>query len=446
MILPNGPQTPRVLRMMKFVARPLDYLEDYYRRYGDFIRIGKSETPLVYVNHPAAIEKIFSASSEQFKTGNAGGVLLFLLGDNSVLMVDGERHQRQRKLLMPPFHGERLKTYSQLICEITKQVMSQVKIGEPFRVRALMQDITLRVILKAVFGLTEGERYEKLRHLLSEMMESIGSPLAATLIFFPILRQDWGNWSPWGRFLRYKQQADEMIYAEIRERKQKNDFSGDDILTLLMSARDEAGEPMSETELRDELMTLLIAGHETTASSLTWALYWTHYLPEVKDKLKFELENLGENPDPGEIAKLPYLTAVCNESLRIYPVTITSGVRVLKQPLELGGYSFEPGTVLFPCTYLVHQREDIYPEPKKFKPERFLQRQFSPYEFFPFGGGHRRCIGSAMATLEMKLVLATILSDWQLKLPNNKAYKPVRRGLTLSPPAQLSLVAVNHIK
>ncbi|MGB3191143.1 MAG: cytochrome P450 [Limnoraphis sp.] len=445
MTLPNGPQTPRVLRMMKFVARPLDYLEDYYRRYGDFIRIGKSATPLVYVNHPAAIEKIFTAGSEQFRTGNAGGVLLFLLGDNSVLMVDGERHERQRKLLMPPFHGERLKTYNQLICEITKEVMSQVKIGQPFRVRTLMQDITLRVILKAVFGLTEGERYEQLRHLLSAMMESIGSPLAATLMFFPSLRQDWGEWSPWGRFLRYKQQADEMIYAEIRERKQKNDFDGDDILTLLMSARDETGKPMNETELRDELVTLLIAGHETTASSLTWALYWTHYLPEFKDKLCFELANLGENPHLSEIARLPYLTAVCNETLRIYPVTLTSGVRVLKKPLELGGYSFETGTVLFPCTYLVHQREDIYPEPKKFKPERFLQRQFSPYEFFPFGGGHRRCIGSAMATLEMKIALATILSDWQLKLPHHKAYKPVRRGLTLSPPAQLSLVAVNRL-
>ncbi len=445
MTLPDGPQTPRVLRMIKFVARPLDYLENYYQRYGDFIRIGNSETPLIYVNHPDAIEQIFTANSEQFKTGNGGGILLFLLGDSSVFIVDGERHSRQRKLLMPPFHGDRLRTYSQLICEITQAVMSQVKIGQPFRVRSLMQDITLRVILKAVFGLTEGERYQQLRYLLSEMMESIGSPLAASLIFFPILRQDWGNWSPWGRFLRYKQQADEIIYAEIRERKQNNNFSGDDILTLLMSARDEAGEAMSEQELRDELMTLLIAGHETTASSLTWALYWTHYLPEVQDKLRFELANLGENPDLNEITKIPYLTAVCNETLRIYPVTLTSGVRVLKQPLELGGYALKPGTVLFPCTYLVHQREDIYPEPKQFKPERFLQRQFSPYEFFPFGGGHRRCIGSAMAMLEMKLVLATMLSGLELKLPQNKAYKPVRRGLTLSPPAELSLVALKPL-
>ncbi|MDY7021385.1 MAG: cytochrome P450, partial [Cyanobacteriota bacterium] len=299
--------------------------------------------------------------------------------------------------------------------------------------------------LKAVFGLTEGERYDKLRYLLSSMMESIGSPLAATLVFFPILRQDWGNWSPWGRFVRYKQQADEMIYAEIRDRKQQNNLDGDDILTLLMSARDEAGEPMSEQELRDELMTLLIAGHETTASALTWAFYWVHYLPEVQDKLRFELTSLGENTDLGEIIKLPYLTAVCNETLRIYPITLTSGVRVLRKPLEIDKYSFKPGTVFFPCTYLVHQREDLYPEPKKFKPERFLQRQFSPYEFFPFGGGHRRCIGSAMATLEMKLVLATILSDWQLKLPHHKAYKPVRRGLTMSPPAELSLVALKRL-
>lgn len=199
-----------------------------------------------------------------------------------------------------------------------------------------------------------------------------------------------------------------------------------------MSAVDEAGQPMTDEELRDELMTLLVAGHETTASALTWALYWIHHLPDVHDKLLYELNTLSDNADPSAISRLPYLTAVCQETLRIYPITLTTFVRVLKSPLELMGYEFEAGTALVPCVYLTHQREDLYPEPKRFKPERFLERQFSPYEYFPFGGGNRRCIGIALAQLEMKLVLATIVSRFQLALTDSRPVKPVRRGLTIA--------------
>jgi cytochrome P450 len=201
-----------------------------------------------------------------------------------------------------------------------------------------------------------------------------------------------------------------------------------------MSARDEAGEPMTDVELRDELMTLLAAGHETTASALTWALYWIHKLPEVREKLLQELDSLGDNPNPSSIARLPYLSAVCSETLRIYPVALITFSRRVKVPLPLMGYEFEPGTLLTGCIYLTHQREDLYPEPKRFKPERFLERQFSPFEYLPFGGGSRRCVGAAFAVFEMKLVLATILQDKQLALADNRQVKPVRRGLTSTPP------------
>jgi cytochrome P450 family 110 len=440
MTLPPGPQTPRYLRTLKLIFRPIAYLDDYGRRYGDFFRVGSAKTPFVYVNHPQAIQAIFTASPDTFDTAQGDGFLRLLLGDNSLLFLDGDRHQHQRRLLMPPFHGDRLRAYSQLICDITQQVTQQWEIGKSFNVRAAMQEITLRTILKAVFGLNEGDRFEQLRQLLSSMLDSITSPLSSSLIFFRSLQKDWGAWSPWGRFLRKKQEIDELIYAEIRERRSQDQL-GEDILSLLLSARDEAGEAMSDRELRDELMTLLLAGHETTASALSWALYWIHYLPEVEDKLRSELSYLGATPDPNTLARLPYLTAVCQETLRIYPIALITFVRRLKVPLKLMDYQLEPGTFLAPCIYLVHQREDLYPEPKQFKPERFITRQFSPYEYFPFGGGNRRCIGMALAMLEMKLVLATILRHFQLSLTHSNPAKPVRRGLTVAPPSNLRMVA-----
>lgn len=440
MVLPPGPQTPVILRTLKLIFRPIAYMDDYGRQYGDFFRVGSPERPFIYVNHPQAIQTIFTASPETFDTSQGQGFLRLLLGDNSLLFLESDRHQRQRRLLMPPFHGDRVRVYSQLICDITEKVTQRWQLGQSFNVRASMQEITLRVILQAVFGLHAGERYDRLRQILSSMLDSLGSPLSSSLLFFRFLQQDWGSWSAWGRFLRGKQEIDELLYAEIRERRSQNQAS-DDILSLLLAARDEAGEPMSDLELRDELMTLLLAGHETTASALCWALYWIHALPEVRDKLRSELSGLGDNTDPNAIARLPYLTAVCQETLRIYPIALIAFVRRLKVPLELMDYRFEPGTAIAPCIYLVHRREDLYPNPHQFKPERFLERQFSPYEYLPFGGGSRRCIGMALAMMEMKLVLATILSNFQLELTNSRPLKPVRRGVTVAPPSSLRMVA-----
>jgi unspecific monooxygenase len=208
----------------------------------------------------------------------------------------------------------------------------------------------------------------------------------------------------------------------------------------MMAARDEAGEPMTDVELRDELITLLVAGHETTATALAWAFYWIHHLPQVREKLLQELDTLGDNPDPNTIFRLPYLNAVCSETLRLYPVAMLALNRVVKSPIQIGGYQFEPGILLIPCIHLTHQREDLYPEPKQFKPERFLERQFAPYEYVPFGGGNRRCIGMAFALFEMKLVLATVLSRWQLELTDSKPVQPVRSGALLRPEGGVRMV------
>jgi cytochrome P450 len=247
------------------------------------------------------------------------------------------------------------------------------------------------------------------------------------------LQQDWGSWSPWGRMNQQRRKIDDLIYAEIEERRLQPDASRTDILSLMMAARDENGQPMTDEELRDELMTLLFAGHESTATALAWAFYWIHHLPSVRQKLLQELDSLGENPDPMEISRLPYLSAICQETLRIYPVGTQTFARQVLTPVELMGHQLEPGTAVFASIYLTHRREDLYPEPLQFKPERFLERQFSPYEYLPFGGGSRRCIGLALAQLEMKLVLATILRDFDLVLAQKKPVQAKRRGVTLAP-------------
>jgi len=448
MKLPDGPSDPLLIRRLRtfhWILRPLEVLENLTKRYGETFVVSKNTSPLVvYFSNPKAIQQIFTADPELFEIGSGNDILLPLLGEHSMILLDSDRHQRQRRLLMPPFHGDRMRTYGQLICNITNQVMSQWRIGKPFVVRASMQEISLRVILSAIFGLHEGERFDQLRQLLTSMLDSLSSPLSSTLLFFPSLQKDWGPLSPWGRFLHLKQQVDQLIYAEIQARREQADSNRDDILTLLLGARDQAGQPMTNEELRDELLTLLFAGHETTASALAWALYWIDHLPEVQDKLLYELNTLPPDTDPSAIARLPYLSAVCSETLRIYPIALTPFPRILKSPMEIMDYQLEPGTILLLSTYLTHQREDIYPEPKQFKPERFLQRQFSPYEFLPFGGSNRRCIGLAFAQFEMKLVLATILSQYELKLASNRPIKPTRRGLTLAPPGNMRMVVTQH--
>lgn len=441
----NGPfKTPFWLRRLwglRFLFRPLETLEARTQTYGDDYRVTppESKPALVYFSSPEALEAVFTAKPEQLSAGRGNQILRVLLGEHGIVLLEGEAHQRQRQLLMPPFHGDRMRSYAQVIQETTEQVMSQWRIGTTFAVRPAMQSISLQVILKAVFGLDGGQRYEQLRQALSQMLDGFGSPIGAMFLFYRFLQKDWGAWSPWGRFLRLQQQVDALLYTEIADRRSQLDANRTDILALLMAARDPQGQPLSDIELRDELITLLFAGHETTASALSWALYWITHLPEVHTKLLSEMDALKANPDPTMIARLPYLSAVCQETLRLYPIAIGAFPRVVSQPMEVAGYWLEPGTVIMPSIYLAHRRSAVYPEPKQFRPERFLERQFSPYEFLPFGGGNRRCIGSAFALFEMKLVLFQLLSNLEIGIVNSKPIQPIRRGLTVAPSDRLRM-------
>ncbi|MDF5708586.1 MAG: cytochrome P450 [Nostoc sp. S4] len=446
MKLPNGPQMPAISQMVRWIANPMSFMEACAKSYGEIftLRLDKNLPPIVIVSNPQAQQQILTNDTKELAApGDLNQIFESLLGKHSVITISGAEHQRQRQLLMPPFHGERMRNYSQVITDVTEQVISQYPIGKPFNIRSVTQAITLRVIMQAVFGLHEGTRAEKLQHFLGDLLEKGSSRLIVALLYFPALQRDFGPINFWGKQLRRQQEADQLIYEEIRERREQPDSSRTDILSLLMAARDETGQSMTDEELRDELMTLLVAGHETTATALAWAFYWIHKLPSVRQKLLQELDSLGNNPDPSTIFKLPYLNAVCCETLRIYPVGILTFPRVVRTPFWLGNYKLEPDTIILGSIYLTHYREDIYPQPQLFKPERFLERQFSAYEYLPFGGGTRRCIGLAFAQLEMKLALAKILTSRELKLISNREVRPKRRGLVTGPDRPIEMVVTS---
>ena len=421
---------------LTWIIDPVKFLETVARQHPDLCEVktvgfGKE---YILVNHPEAIKEILSSNRQKlFASSKNNSILSPVVGDRSVMLLEGDPHRQRRKLLLPPFHGERMATYSRSIVELTNEVFGGLSAGETFTARDLAQDISLQTILRVVYGMSEGERARELKPSISEMADVFRSPLTSAILFFPQLQQDWGSWSPWGYFMKVRRAIDKLIYAEISHRREQDDIHGEDILSMLMSARDEAGQPMSDNELRDELLSLMFAGHETTATAISWALYWVHHLPEVKTKLLEEIASLGASPDPMAIAKLPYLDAVCKETLRIHPVAMLTFARVVQQPMQLLGYDLEPGKVLMGNIFSVHRREDIYPDAKQFKPERFLEREFTGGEFIPFGGGARRCIGEALAKFELKLVLATVVSGYQLTLVGDSPEKPQRRGVTLSP-------------
>jgi cytochrome P450 family 110 len=427
---------PAVLQRLQWILDPISYLENNHRQHPDLFRadgIGFGED-IVITSHPQVMQHILMNDRKLFSApGDLNLILEPLIGDASVITIEGDRHKRRRQLIMPSFHGDRLAVYGDSICKLTHNVCDQLTIGDVFSARKVTQAISLQVIFEVVLGLSEGERNHQIKQLLTGMADRFGSPLASALLFLKVLQQDWGPRSPWGYFLRLRQQLDELIYAELKDRRTHPNENRTDILSLMMATHDENGQPMSDQELRDELMTLLFAGHETTATAMAWALYWLHQHPEIKATVLQELSSLGSDVTPTAITKLPYLTAVCQETLRRSPVAMLTFPRKAQESVEFLDYYFPSGTIFMGCMYLTLQREDLYPNPKEFKPERFLERKYSPFEFIPFGNGARRCVGEALALYEMKLVIATILANYQLEVADSRPETPRRRGVTLAP-------------
>ncbi|NMG20297.1 cytochrome P450 [Brasilonema bromeliae] len=440
MNLPAGPKTPYRLAIQQFLADPFGYVDGICKRYGDIFTIMSGSTPIIYVSNPSGIKQILTNTKEITASGALNRDFALTTGNQGILQLDGLRHKHRRKLLMQAFHGERMQACGRRICELTEKIISQQAIAKPFIAYPIIEDITLRVGIEVVMGLREGERYDKIKHLFVSVLKYGQSPLFQFATKLPFGQRDLGRWSPWGYRLYLRRELFGLLYAEVQERRKQADTSCANILSDLIFAHDETGELLSDEEVRDLLLSPIFAAQDASATALAWSLYWIHRFPTIRERLLEELDRLGENPEITSIVALPYLNAVCCEVLRIYPTQLFTFPRLVESPVEIMGYELSPGTVLIGNIYSTHQREDLYPEPKEFKPERFLERQYSNYEFLPFGGGARSCIGGAFALFEMKLVLATILSRYQLALVDNRPEKPKFGGLICYPKSGVKMV------
>jgi cytochrome P450 len=417
---PPRSRAPAVIQLIRFGRNPLKWFVRLHRRYGDVFSVsfpwfGR----VVYVAEPSLVKQVFSGDSRQFHAGEANATVLEpAVGPNSVLTLDEDEHIRQRKLLLPPFHGERVRRYGQLIRETTAREIDGWPVGEPFALRPRMQRITLDVILRAVFGVRDPARFTTAQTLVDDF-----SRLSHPIILMPVLRRRFGRFSPLARFQRARDALDAFIYEEIAIRRGEADvLERDDVLSLLLQAKHEDGASMSDRELRDELVTVIGAGHETTATALAWAVERLVRTPRVLDRLRDSIA-AGEED---------YLWAVIRETLRTRPV-ITDVARKLTAQAEIGGYGVPSGTLVLPAIMAVHYREDLYPRPFEFRPERFLEGQGEGYAWIPFGGGVRRCIGAAFAQYEMRIALREIFERADLRAVDQRPEDMRPRNVTLAP-------------
>ena len=430
MAMPPGPTfIPPMVAALPWLYRPHQMLELYARHYPDAFtyRLPRLGHGAVFF-HPDAVKEIFSLGPDEAHAGKINSILGPLLGHYSLIVLDGAEHLRQRKLLLPPLHGERMASYGERMVRVTEDAIRSWPDAGKFPVHPRLQQIALEIILRVIFGVEDGENMALMHARVAAILDIGANPL----LLFEGLQKDLGPFSPWGKFKRLVAEFDAMIYDLMRRRRESKDKK-DDILSLLLEARDENGHPMRDLELRDELVTLLVAGHETTATALAWALRWLLDSPSLVSRLQADLENEGAltNLEPDRIARAPLLDAVVRETLRLQPVVPMVG-RELQKPARIGGFDLDAGTPVIASIYLVQRRPDLYPDPSRFDPDRFLRRKFGPNEWLPFGGGIRRCIGMAFALYEMKMVLATILARTVLRLPRFSNVREVRRSITIS--------------
>jgi cytochrome P450 len=415
-----GPRLPRVLQSWLGVVRPVESRLALRKRYGAVFRSNDLLVGQVFhIADRGLIEQMFKWKPSEYSVGEPRQVMEPVTGASSILLLDEERHMRMRKLMLPPFHGESIARYAEVIAEITNREIDHWRPGDTIRTRAVAQTITMEVIIRAVFGITDPIRVAELKRLLPRL-SSINP-----IIGLEFMQRDLGPRSPWGRFIRDRGRVDERLYEEIRRRRREPaGDTADDILALLLSARDEDGSPLTDRELRDELVTILLAGHETTATSIGWAFERLLRTPAARERLAAEVK-AGQSSD--------YMDAVIKETLRVRPV-VTEVFRAPTRPTQLGGFAFEPGAQLAASILLVQYDPELYPPDQHvFRPERFLDGAPEPYTWVPFGGGVRRCIGAAFAQLEMKIVLSTILARAQLRPSRIRSEKARFRGVTVLP-------------
>jgi cytochrome P450 len=420
-MLPPEPKSSPLVQTLRWSFRPLPFLQECREKYGDSfsVKFLSFERPMVMISDPAAIKALYTERSHGLPPGREI-ILTPIVGPRSVLVTEGADHLAHRKLMLPAFHGERMRSYEPIVSELVDAEIDSWPLGEEFAIHPHMQAMTLEVILRVVFGIAEGPRLEQLRVVLTKVLEETASPFTQLI---GLAARRFGGRGPWAKFEAQLKAVDELLYAEIAEHRKRDDLEErGDILSVLMQARFEDGSAMGDEDLRDQLMTLLLAGHETTATALAWTFDLLLRHPR-------ELARLRESLEAGED---DYLRATISESLRLRPVVPLAGRR-LSVDLEADGLTLPAGTDVTPAIWLAHTRADVYPEPFAFRPERFLEQQPDTYAWIPFGGGIRRCLGAAFAEFEMRIVLREVLTRCELHKVNPRPEKIGRRNITLSP-------------
>jgi cytochrome P450 len=404
--------------MVAYWNRPIPFFERCRRRYGNRFTIRLVALPdFVHLADPDTVRELFTAPPDVLHPGRGARTLEPVVGANSVILLDEDEHMRQRKLMLPAFHGEKMKRLAGMVTEVAEREVAGWPLGKPLALHPRLQSLTLEIILRAVFGVDPGGRLDRLRARLIGILEVGGTPAG----MIPALRRG----RRWDGFLRAREEADALLFELIDERRAESGDERDDVLGMLVAARHEDGSPMSHQELRDELMTLLVAGHETTASELAWAFERLARTPRV-------LRRLTEAVDGDDEA---YPTATVQETLRRRPVLPLAAPRRVVEPVEIGGWTYPAGCSLAANSYLIHHDASIYPDPYAFRPERFLDSPPGTYTWIPFGGGRRRCLGASFAQLEMKTVLRAVLSRCEVAPAGDRLERTRRRGITVSPRA-----------
>lgn len=422
--LPPGPKVPPSLQMAGSWLRPTAVSLRARKRYGKRFSLQLlGQPPFVVLSDPQDIKEVFQAPPEVLHPGEGARILEPIVGPNSVILLDEKPHLEQRKLMLPAFHGDAMQALAELVEELTEREIASWPREEPVTLHPRLQKLTLEIVLRAVFGLEQGAQLDRLRELLTQVLEFAENPLS----LLPFAQRALAGRGPMGRLERLGEETDRLIFELIEERRREH-AHGPDVLTLLLSARHEDDSPMSPAELRDELVTALVAGHETTASQLAWGFELLARHPEVTTRLARELD---EDPDAA------YLTATIHEIMRMRPVLMNAEPRLVKRRVEIGGVSYPPGAVLIASAYLIHHDPDVYPQPNAFRPERFLESEGGKapgtYTWLPFGGGRRRCLGASFAMLEMKIVLRAVI-ERNLVLPvGERPERARRRSITISP-------------
>lgn len=422
--LPAGPQG-RLRSTLRFVRRPRQALQQWSEQYGDPFLVHALNGRIVMTGRPDLVRQIFSHDPNDYEVF-AAKALGPVLGWGSMLALDGPKHRRERKLIMPMFHGDRMRAYADVVVAATERAIA-ARLGQgSFKAVELTTEISLDVIIGAIFGAEQESHARRLAQLSREVINR-SSPL---LLFAPSTQVSFFGISPWDRLMAAKAQL-RAAFEEELARREADPRQRLDVLSMLAEARYEDGTRMEREQLFDELGTFLFAGHETSAIALAWAIDHLHRHPQTLQTLRQELATAREAA-PAELARLPYLNAVVNETLRLHPI-VSDVLRVLKSPMPLDRFVVPAGVAVAPAMVLAHYRPEVYPDPEQFRPERFLERKFSSAEYFPFGGGHRRCAGAALATFEMAIALSVLLAKCDVQLEDRVPPQPVRRNITLGP-------------